>query len=180
MKDLKKIIYENLYHQVDEKLYHQQVDEKMVITKDTKEKQISDEELENDYQTVRNAFTKSEKKGIADKYGCTDYRIKPIMDIILDKFRENRQYKKEFTPDDIKHFFRYDPPETYDKFKKFLEQEPDVFIVYFYEYYEEKINNNKMIKKYRYSPNLLSYADRRTLKIFDNLKKYIKEKGIQY
>ena len=152
--------------------------EKLIINKNSKAKTVNDEELENDYQSVRNSFTKSEKKAIADKYGCTDYRIKPIMDIILDKFRENRHYKKEFNNEDIKHFFRYDPPETYDKFKKFLEQEPENFIIYLSEFYEEKIKNNKMIQKYKYSPNLLSYSDRRVLKIANNLKKYIEEKGI--
>ena len=152
--------------------------EKLIINKSSKIKSISDEELENDYQTVRNAYTKAEKKEIADKYGCTDLRIKPIMDVILDKFRENRHNKKEFTIEDIRHFFRYDPPETYDKFKKFLDEEPEEFIIYFFNFYEDKVKNNKMIQKYKYQPNLLSYADRRSLKLVNNLRKYMEEKGI--
>ena len=51
MKDLKILI--------TEKLYHQQVDEKLVFNKHTKEKQISDEELEKDYQEVDMAYTKA-------------------------------------------------------------------------------------------------------------------------
>ena len=174
MKNLKKIIYEYLYHQVDEKLiYHQQVDEKLVITKDTKEKQISDEELEKDYQAVWGSTTKAEKKLIGDKYGCTDYRMKPIMQVILDKFRENRFNKKEFTKEDIKHFWRYDMGDSYDKLKPYLKQEPEAFIVYMYNIYHEKC---KPILNTYYR----SYADKRLIKIKDNLKKYLDENRISY
>ena len=147
------------------------IQEKLVFNKHTKEKQISDEELEKDYQTVDSAYTKAEKKTIGDKYGCTDYRIKPIKIAILDKFRENRFNKKEFTVEDIKHFWRYDPSEVYDKFKLYLEQEPKEFILYFYDYFVEKCK--PLLNKYYKSP-----ADKRQIKIKNNLKKYLDENGI--
>lgn len=166
MKNLKETILEKL-------VYHQQVDEKLIITKDTKEKQISDEELEKDYQAVDSAYTKAEKKLIGDKYGCTDYRMKPIMQVILDKFRENRFNKKEFTTEDIKHFWRYDMGDSYDKLKPYLEKEPEDFLLYFYNYYVERCK--PLLNKY-----YKSYADKRQIKIKDLLKKYLDEKGIQY
>ena len=165
MKDLKILI--------TEKLYHQQVDEKLVFNKHTREKQISDEELEKDYQEVDTAYTKAEKKVIADKYNCKDIRIRPIQIAILDKFRENRFNKKEFALEDIHHFWRYDPSEAYDKFKLYLEKEPEDFLLYFYNYYVEKCK--PLLNKYYKSP-----SDKRLIKIKNNLKKYLDENGISY
>ena len=147
--------------------------EKLIINKDSKLKSFSDEELEKDYQAVWGSTTKAEKKVIADKYNCKDIRIRPIQIAILDKFRENRFDKKEFVLEDIHHFWRYEPSETYDKFKLYLEKEPENFIVYMYEQYVEKCK--PILNRY-----YKSYADKRQIKIKDLLKRYLDEKGISY
>ena len=126
----------------------------------------TDEELINDYNKVSVAYTKAEKKEIADKYGCELLTIRPIQLLILDKLRENRQEKHEFTKTDIKCFFRYDIPDTYEKFKSYLSKEPDEFVEYLLEHYKKE---TKGINTY----GSISIADRHQLKILSNIQKYL-------
>ena len=150
--------------------------EKLILNKSVKSG-FTDEELMKDYNEVSYAYTKSEKKQIADKYGITILKIRDIQLAILDLLRKNRNKKKEFTNKDISNFFRYDIPDTYNKFIKYLDEEPIEFIEYLRQFYEEKINKEPRIKKYRYYPQMLSIADRHLLKILDNLEKYLQSKS---
>ena len=144
--------------------------EKLKINSNTGNFDYSDKELMDDYNTVAMTYTKSEKQEIASKYGVAVIKIRDIQLAIL---RENRKNKKEFTKDDVINFLRYDIPDTYNKFEKYLDQEPIEFVEYLLQYYEDKINKDPRIKKYRYYPQALSYADRHLLKVYDNLKKFI-------
>ena len=151
------------------------IDEKLKINSNTGTYDFTDEEMVNDYNEVHFAYTKAEKKAIADKYGITDLRIRPIEIAILDLLRENRKKKKEFTKEDITNFFRYDIPDTYNKFAKYLDEEPIEFVEFMKQTQENIIDKNPRIKKYRYYPQALSYADRHQLKMYDNFVKYLQE-----
>lgn len=144
------------------------IQEKLVIKNDSSLRKFTDEELMNDYETVHYAYTKAEKKAIADKYGITDLRIRPIELGILDILRENRKKKKDFTNDDIRNFFRYDIPDTYNKFEAYLKEESDEFVKYLLKRYKEKVNEKNIIGKFG-----MSIADKHLLKVYNNIKEYI-------
>ena len=154
MKDIKQILIEKLH-----------------INKDVKVIGFTDEDLRKDYNEVWGALTKSEKKVIADKYGVTDIRIKPIQIAILDKLRENRFEKSEFTEDDIYDFFKYEiTGSVYNKLKVYLDQEPKEFIEYLLEYY------NKICNKYiNVPPSMLSIAHKYNIKCLKNITRYLDE-----
>ena len=125
----------------------------------------TDEELRDDYETVRWAYTKKEKIEMGDKYGVTDYRIRPIQLEILDRLRENRFEKSEFNEDDILDFFRLEPSLVYSKFSKYLDNENKAFIEYMLEHY------NNLCKGI--NPARCSYADKDKLKIKRFLNQYL-------
>jgi len=132
----------------------------------TSKDSFTDEELMDDYERVTNAFSKSDKEPFMIKYDCDINKIRDIQLVILDKLRENRQNKKEFDDKDIRYFCRFDMPwGRYEKLKTYLDQEPKEFLQYVLQYYEQKC---KKIHPYR-----RSIADNHTLKIRDNLKKYL-------
>lgn len=127
---------------------------------------FSDEELRDDYECVTGAFSKSDKEPFMIKYDCDINKIRNIQLVILNKLRENRQNKKEFDEDDVIYFRRFDMPwGRYEKLKTYLDQEPKEFLEYVLQYYVQKC---KKINPYRHS-----IADGYTLRICDNLKKYL-------
>lgn len=129
-------------------------------------KDFTDEELMDDYERVTGAFSKSDKEPFMVKYDCTINKIRDIQLVILSKLRENRQKKKEFDEKDIRYFCRFDMPwGRYEKLKTYLDQEPKEFLQYVLQYYEQRC---KKIHPYRHS-----IADNYTLRIRDNLKKYL-------
>lgn len=142
--------------------------EKFLISKDTNilnPKDFTNEELMNDYNTVRNACTKAEKKEVADKYGITDLRIRPIQIEILKILREKRKDKKEFTKNDITNFMRFDIPETYNKLEVWLKEESNEFVEYLLEYYKERTKNIHPAKQ--------SINDKYLLRMRANIQKYL-------
>lgn len=149
--------------------------EKLKLNNQSKLKEITftDEELREDYKTVGVAYTKAEKLEIATKYNVEKLKIRDIQLVILDYLRKNRNNKSEFTEEDIWDFFRLDPPDgVYEKFKKYLEQEQDIFLKYMLDYYTDKITTiNKRRRQTGYG---YSYSEKRTIKIVDFLKKYLK------
>ena len=145
--------------------------EKFLISKDTSilnPKDFTDEELMDDYNTVRNACTKAEKKEVADKYGITDLRIRPIQIEILKILREKRKDKKEFTKNDITNFMRFDIPETYNKMEAWLKEESNEFVEYLLEYYKERAKKIHSVNK--------SINDKHILRILSNIQKYLGHK----
>jgi len=144
------------------------IQEGLRINKNTtvRKKEFTDEELRHDYECVNMAFSKSEKEPYMVKYDTTINKIRDIQLVILDKLRKNRQNKKEFDEKDIRDFCRFDMPwGRYEKLKTYLDQEPKEFLQYVLQYYEQKC---KKIHPYRHS-----IADKYTLRIRDNLKKYL-------
>ncbi len=139
-----------------------------LIKKDTVLKgyqKFTDEELRYDYNTITYATTKAEKLPIAQKYGVKTIRIKNIQIAILEKLRENRHNKKEFTNDDIKDFFRLDIPERYERMKEYLDKEPIEFIEYLLKYLEGQA------KRIRYP--YLSYSDKALVNRISKIKNYL-------
>lgn len=145
--------------------------EKLTITANSKinqEKIFTDEELRNDYSEVGGAYTKAEKQVFCNKYHVNSNKIREIQIVILDKLRENRQTKKEFTQDDVHDFLRYDLPEKYEKFVDYLDKEPKEFVEYILESYKDIIKRNRIVI---YAPR--SIADKHTIKRYEQLKKYL-------
>ena len=144
------------------------IQEGLRINKNTtvRKKEFTDEELMDDYERVTGAFSKSDKEPFMVKYDCDINKIRDIQLVILKKLRENRQKKKEFNENDIRYFCRFDMPwGNYNKLKTYLDEEPKEFLEYVLQFYEKKC---KKIHPYRHS-----IADNYTLRIRDNLKKYL-------
>jgi hypothetical protein len=150
--------------------------ERLKLNDESKIKELvfSDEELREDYQTVRyHVVTKKEKEVYAKKYNCNSLKIADIQLVIAEYSRKNRNNKSEFTKEDIWDFFRLNPPDgVYTKFKTYLEQEQDIFLKYMLKYYTDKIvtiNKRRRQNGYGYS-----YSNKREIRIVDYLKKYLK------
>lgn len=144
--------------------------EKLKLSKDISfgQSSFNDEELRNDYDTVAGAYTKAEKDPFKEKYGVDSNKIRDIQEVILDKLRENRHNKKEFTKTDISNFLRLHSPERYDQYIKYLDQEPIDFVEYLLEYYKERGKN--------INPGRMSIHDRYILKKISDLQKYLGHK----
>ena len=140
---------------------------KDTVLKGTGSQIFTDDELRADYNEITYAITKAEKLAIAQKYGVTNIRKKDIQAVILEKLRENRHNKKEFTNDDIRDFFRIDIPEKYEKMKEYLDKEPIEFIEFLLKYLENQAKNIKNPWPY------LSYSDRVLINRISKIKRYI-------
>ena len=144
------------------------IQERLVINSKSNSLAFTDEEMRDDYDTIRYAYTKAEKQKIASKYGINSNKIREIELAILDELRENRQHKKEYTNSDINDFLRYDVPDRYDSFAKYLDKEPKEFVEKILEYFEDRA---KKINIHRMSIN-----DKYVLRRVENLKKYLNTK----
>lgn len=142
------------------------INEKLKLNQNIKDQTFTDEELMDDYESVTNSFSKSDKKPYMDKYACDINKIRDIQLVILDLLRENRQKRKDFNDKDVRYFLRYDIPwGRYEKAKEYMDKEPKEFIEYVLKYYEPKA---KKIHPFRQS-----IADKYTLRIYNSLKKYL-------
>ena len=147
--------------------------EKLTLNKQTKivEPSFTDEELREDYQTVRyRVFKKSEKEVYANKYNCKSLKIRDIQLVILDYLRKNRHNKSEFIEDDVHDFERFEIPDgNYNKYVKYLEQEPENFIRYMLQFYKNKMS--QIHRRTRLTGYGYSISDQRIIRIYDFLKK---------
>ena len=147
------------------------IQEKLKINSQTKIiSGFTDEELKNDYSEISGAYLKSQKEPLALKYGVTSIKIRDIQLAILDQLRENRKKKKEFTMEDVRYFIKYDMPDSYNRYKVYLDQESKEFVEYILEYYK---NRGKNISPY---PGRQSIADKYVLKKIENIQKYLGHK----
>ena len=147
------------------------IQEKLKINSQTKIiSGFTDEELKNDYSEISGAYLKSQKEPLALKYGVTSIKIRDIQLAILDQLRENRKKKKEFTMEDVRYFIKYDMPDSYNRYKVYLDQESKEFVEYILEYYK---NRGKNISPY---PGRQSIADKYILKKIENIQKYLGHK----
>ena len=139
---------------------------------------FTDEELRNDYQEVKNAFSKSEKLPFMQKYDVDANKIEVICQKILELLRENRHNKKEYDKNDAHDFYRFDIPDTYKKSKEFFDKEPIEFIEYLKSYFE---NESEYFKRAQQSLrrmgsfSRISIADRHQLTMYNNVIKYLEE-----
>lgn len=144
------------------------ISEKLIINKNIKIKEFTDEELRNDYNEVSGAYTKAEKEPFKDKYGVNSNKIRDIQLVILDHLRENRKKKKDFTIDDFKDFMRLEPSERYEKFSELLDKEPKEFVEFLLKTYEDIIKRNHINI---WNPR--SIADKSRVRRLQNLQKYL-------
>lgn len=148
--------------------------ERLHITKKTKANQYNEEELRKDYENINYAYTKASKQEIANKYDCTVLKIRDIQLVILDILRDLRHKKKDFTKEDLQDFLHYRIPQRYKQLKPYLEKEPNDFVEFLYNYYDNYCKqHNCKYKKYGGS-----YADNTKLETRDSLLQYLKEKHI--
>lgn len=148
--------------------------EKLILGKNLKphDRSYWPTQLRDDYETVRWATTKKEKEAIAQKYNFhTELKIRPIQIAILDELRKLRNNKKEFDQNDLRDFFRYDIPDSYQRFEPYLKEEPIDFVKYMFKEYIYKCKN--------LNPGMsLSIADKHKLKRLNQLRQFLVSKGI--
>ena len=125
---------------------------------------FTDEELMKDYNEVSMAYTKVEKQEFAIKYDIVTNKIREIQIVILNHLRDNRFKKKEYDKMDFTNFVRYDLPEKYDKFKEYLDKEPEEFLTFVLHIY------NEQARKFKFIPR--SIAEKYIMKRISQLEKY--------
>ena len=140
---------------------------------------FTDEELRDDYEEVKNSFSKSEKLPFMQKYDIDANKIEVICQKILELLRENRHNKKKYDENDVHDFYRMNIPDTpYKKSKEYFEKEPIEFIEYLKSYFE---NESQPFKRARQSFrrfgsfSRISIADRHQLTMYNNVVKYLEE-----
>ena len=143
---------------------------------------ISVAEMLEDIKNVNNAYELKEKKAIADKYGIQSKKIKEIEHAILIKAAEDRATRKTYDENDIKAFRQLtNMPEIYNKFEAWLKLEPEEFIKYLKDYYEEYLKKEKIFNYVNWRPSDLkyhiSYNKIYSIKIYQFLIKYLEENG---
>jgi len=139
---------------------------------------FTDEELRNDYNEVKNAFSKSEKLPFMQKYDVDTNKIEVICQKILELLQENRHNKKEYDENDVHDFYRMNIPDTYKKSKEFFDKEPIEFIEYLKSYFENESEHFKRARQsFRHlgSFSRISIADRHQLTMYNNVIKYLEE-----
>ena len=146
------------------------IEEKLILNKNTKVVSYTLDELLNDYEDCGQATRAYQLLKIANKYHCNSNKKRDIQIKILDEARNLRHHTIEYSYRDILLFLRYDIPDAYTKYKKYLDQESKKFIEYLYEYYT-KISNS-----ISQTGGPKNFNDYHQLKILDNLKKYLKIK----
>ena len=145
--------------------------------------QFSVSEMLNDIKTLNDAYDNSVKKQIAEKYGIQSKKTAEIEHQILLKAAELRHSKKSFSEDDITAFKRLsNMPEIYNKMVSFLELEPEVFIKYMKDKYEEDIKASNLTQYVTWKPSELKYSRIKygqiyTIKFYQFLVKYLEENG---
>lgn len=149
------------------KLLNNYILEKLKISSSTKinNQNFTDEELKEDYSKLINCYSIKEKQPLAIKYGCDSVIVKDIQLAILDKLRENRQLKSEYTKEDIATFLKYDIADN--KLITYLKQETKEFAEVLLEYYK---NRGKNINP---RPGMQTIADKYVLKRIDKIQKYL-------
>ena len=139
-------------------------------------------EMLEDIKKVRDAYELKEKKAIADKYGIQSKKIAEIEHGILIKAAEDRATRKTYDGNDIKAFRQLtNMPEIYNKLEAFLKQEPEAFVKYLKDYYEEYLKKENLFSFINWKPSDLkyrvSYGKIYSIKIYQFLVKYLEENG---
>lgn len=128
---------------------------------------FTDEELRDDYEKAKEAYTKIEKDELKEKYGINTNKIRDIQIEILDYLRDNRNKKNQFDDKDIIDFIRYELPTRYEKIEEYFKQESENFLKYVLTFYRKKarrINSN---------PSHQSPNDKYVLQRIKALEKYL-------
>ena len=145
---------------------------------------ISVEEMMEDIKKLNDySIENAEKKAMATKYGIQSRKAAEIEHAILVKAAEDRATRKSFTELDITMFKRLSNcPEIYGKMESFLQLEPEAFIKYMKDVYEEDIKSKGIEQYITWKPSDLKYArikygDKYTIKFYQFLLKYLEENG---
>ena len=139
---------------------------------------FTDEELRDDYERVKDSFSKSEKLPFIQKYDVDANKIEVICQKILELLRENRHNKKKYDENDVHDFYRMNIPDTpYKNVKDFFDKEPIEFIEYLKSYFE---NESQYFRRAQRSMKLFGYrgisvSDRHQINMYNNVEKYLEE-----
>lgn len=142
------------------------------------EAKYSFSELTVDYDAIEYAYTKAEKKTIADKYGCTSMKKTDIQSAILDAIRNERSSRKKFTDEDVRWYHRLGMYDLYKKQAELMSKESKDFLIYLKDYYwnnlkKKGIVDDKDIPTWRAFSG--SYADKSSYKRYENVVQYLKD-----
>ena len=145
---------------------------------------ISVEEMMEDINKLNDySIDNAEKKALAAKYGIQSRKGAEIEKRILTVAAEDRANRTTFSELDITMFKRLtNCPELYSKMEPFLQLEPEAFVKYMKDVYEENIKSKGLEQYITWKPSDLKYARIKygniyTIKFYQFLLKYLEENG---
>lgn len=155
---------------------------KDITTYISQSSQFTNEEMIEDIKKVRDAYELKDKKAIADKYGIQSKKISEIERGILLKAAEARTTKKQFDKLDVELFRQLSNyVDMYNKLAEYLENEPEAFVVYMKDYYEEYLKKENILQFLNWRPSdlkyRLSYSKISALKYYQSIVRYLEENG---
>ena len=139
-------------------------------------------EMMEDIKKVRDAYELKDKKAIAEKYGIQSKKIAEIEKGILQKAAEERATRTKFDKLDIQLFrLHTNYVDMYNKLTEFLELEPEAFVIFLKDYYEEYLKNEKLFQFLNWRPSdlkyRLSYNQIASIKYYQSIVKWLEEHG---
>jgi hypothetical protein len=139
-------------------------------------------EMMEDIKKVRDAYELKDKKAIAEKYGIQSKKIAEIEKGILQRAAEERATRTKFDTLDISLFRLYSNyVDMYNKLSEYLELEPEGFIIFMKDYYEEDLKKDKIFQYLNWRPAdmkyRLNYNQMCRIKYYQSLVRYINEHG---
>lgn len=136
-------------------------------------------ELINDYKVLDEYPDMKTKKALATKYGIESKKATEIQKMVLIAMRNERKTRTTFDSDDIKYFYRFDIPETYNKAVSYYEEESIEFIKFLVEYNYDFVCKKNLQNKLEYANSRNSYyvsiADKYVMKRYLNVKRFVDE-----
>lgn len=143
---------------------------------------ITTAEMIEDIKKVRDTYELKEKKAIAEKYGIQSKKAGEIEHGILVKAAEERSTRKNFDQLDVKMFrLLSNYTEMYNKLVEYLENEPEEFIIYMKDFYEEQLKKDKLFSYINWKPSDLKYRlsanQIYSIKYYQSIVKYLEENG---
>jgi len=148
----------------------------------TESSKITAAEMIEDLKKLRDAYELKDKKAIADKYGIKSKKAAEIEKGILLRAAEDRATRKKFDELDIRLFrLHTNYVEMYNKLAEYLELEPEAFIIYMKNYYEEYLKKENIFQFLNWKPSdlkyRLPYSKIASIKYYQALVKWLEENG---
>ena len=148
----------------------------------TESSKISTAEMMEDIKKIRDAYELKDKKAIAEKYGIQSKKAAEIEHGILVRAAEDRATRTKFDELDVRMFrLLSNYVDMYNKLIEYFENEPEAFIIYMKDYYEEYLKKEKLFSYINWKPSDLKYrlsANKiYSIKYYQSIVRYLEENG---